>query len=59
MPVHIDHIDTEIEVSPREKAAQSQPSAKPDPTSRAVMDLKASVLAVLEAELDAYLRMRG
>lgn len=64
MPVHIDKIDTEIEIAPAgtSSAASSvaatgvQASAMQPPSAVSVRD---AVLSVLEAELEEYLRMRG
>jgi hypothetical protein len=61
MPVHIEQIDTEIEI--RSGTAGSQPMPVPaGPTAAATttsLPLRQAVLSVLETELDEYLRSRG
>ncbi|MCW5801156.1 MAG: hypothetical protein KIT31_01990 [Deltaproteobacteria bacterium] len=60
MPVEIEHIDTEIEVAPASAApapaasatAVAPPASAPTATPR-------SAIAMLEAALEEYLRMRG
>jgi hypothetical protein len=64
MPVQIDHIDTEIEVTPSHasEAAASAGTAVASATSGAASSgdgFQRAVVAALEAELDAYLRSRG
>lgn len=63
MPVLIDNIDTEIEFGPSQPAGEpARPAmhAPATPTMAAAHDAhRRAVLAVLEAELDQYMRMRG
>lgn len=62
MPVLIDQIDTEIELGSRQppKETAQAPSAVPAPVSvGAPADAGRSVMAMLEAEFEQYLRMRG
>lgn len=57
MPVHIDRIETEIEITP----AGTPPAATAAPSAAqpSKVSMHEAVLAVLEAELEDYLRMRG
>jgi hypothetical protein len=60
MPVQIDHIDTEIEFGPSQPDAEARrPVPAPAMPAPAMQRDRRSVLAVLEAELDQYMRMRG
>ena len=61
MPVQIDDFHTEIEMTPSRAAADharpAEVHARPPAMSSEAH--RRSVLAVLESELDHYLRMRG
>lgn len=65
MPVQIDHIDTEIEVTPSQASREAASSASTSETSAASGPASSrdafqrAVVAALEAELDGYLRSRG
>ena len=61
MPVQIDEFQTEIEMTPTKQASELARPRASAPASHAMSAeaQRRSVLEVLEAELDHYLRMRG
>lgn len=61
MAVIIDNFDAEIEIKPRSARAQAtpMPTAQPGLATPSSVPLKDAVLAVINAELDRYMRSRG
>jgi hypothetical protein len=63
MAVQIDNIDSEIEIMPGPRAAQSSPTTASTgtavPGTVAGRDLRGLIVKTLEQELQDYLRTRG
>jgi hypothetical protein len=60
MPVHIDRMDTSVEILPGESSPGRGGDARgggSDPASRTA--LRDTVVQLLEEELDSFLRIRG
>jgi len=58
MPIQIDKFETDVEIKPGTDAPAA-PSAPAAASSAATPSLRETVVAVLEQELEEYLRMRG
>ena len=63
MPVDIDQIDTEIEITRPSRAAASRVApasgVAPSPPAASARDTRRLIVAALEDELEAYLRTHG